>query len=200
MADQSLQDLLNETKYFQDTNIGASPGTYVPHGLNLKWRQLPFSDALGWVHPWMNRTVNLNPGLNGNIAKLQTLAHEAAHTSQPSKGLLGTLFDSAEYKKMKVPYSWYERGNDRPPVQEILASLREHEAMAPKGTTWENTPPGRQFARYFQEQNPNISYNSMLQMVDRNMFPEYSVMHEGPLNPKLQKQQGFLEKLMQMFK
>jgi hypothetical protein len=199
MADQTLQDLLNETKYFQNTNLGASPGTYVPPGLNLKWRNLPFSSALGWVHPWMNRTVNLNPGLSGNVAKLETLAHEAAHTSQPSKGLLGTLFDSPEYKQMKVPYSWYDKENDRPPVQEILASLREHEAMAPAGKTWETTDPGKQFMRYFQEKNPQTSYGDMLQTVDRNMFPEYQMMHESPAKIRPLQQQGFLQQLMQMF-
>ncbi len=196
---QSLQDLLNETKYWQNTNIGNSPGTYVPPGLNLKWRDFPFGEPLGWVHPWMDRTINLSPKLRGNKAKLQTLAHEAAHTSQPAKSL-AKMFDSPDYKKMQVPFTWYSLKDDRPPVQEILATLREHEAMAPKGKTWENTDPGRQFTRYFQEQNPKTSYNDMLQMVDRNMFPEYQVMHESPTKIRALQQQGFLQQLMQMFK
>ena len=85
------------------------------------------------------------------------------------------------------------------PAQEILATLREKEAMAKKGNQWYNTVDGGDYLEELLKANPNRNRQSIVQEIDRKMFPEFGVMHEGPVNPKLQKQQGFLEKLMQMF-
>lgn len=68
---------------------------------------------------------------------------------------------------------------------------------------WEYTNIGNSPLTYLNaliKANPKRSRQSIVQEVDRLMFPEFGVMHEGPEKPQLTKQQGFLEKLMQMFR
>jgi hypothetical protein len=97
-----------------------------------------------------------------------------------------------------APYTGYGDGSF-PPVQEILASLREKEAMARKGKRWTDTPDGGDYLEELMKANPKQTRQDIVQHVDRKMFPEFGVVHESPAKIRPLQQQGFLQQLMQMF-
>ena len=203
VADPSLKDLFDMAGEWKGSNIGNSPLTYLNPRAQLDYS--PFGGVMFGLKPAAGWVEHI-PGLNNNITfsrkhlprdqlgLLELLAHESAHTTQPM-GLKHKLPDPL---LSSAPFTGY--GNELfPPAQEILASLREKEALASKGKQWYNTIDGSDYLEELLKANPNRNRQSIVQEVDRKMFPEFGVMHEGPVNPKLQKQQGFLEKLMQMF-
>jgi len=205
MADRSLQDIFKELNYWGSTNIGDSPLTYLNPQAQLKYSSFGgpmfgLRPALGWVTqlPGINNNINFSRQRmpRGNQALLSLLAHESAHTTQPLG--LGNMFQNKLLSS--APYKGYDPEMEKPPAMEVLASLRDKEAMAPKGKQWYNTIEGEEYLNELIKANPKRSRQSIVQEVDRMMFPEFGVMHEGPEKPQLTKQQGFLEKLMQMFR
>jgi len=204
MADQTLADLFDMLGGWKHTNFGNSPGTYIQPNVKLDWYDknsgLSPRNSVGYVNIGFPNTINLSRDLRDQIGMLSTLAHEAAHTEQPN-GLMDMFFGTKGYGKLKVPYSYYDNNNGNPPVFEILASLRENEAMAPKGTSWWQTTPGEEYLTNFKAKNPDVSINDMVQMVDRQMFPKNQVMHESPTTiRKFPQVQGFLQQLMNRFR
>lgn len=182
-------------------NIGNSPGTYIPY--DAKFREVPYlPGAAGMVNPMLGKT---NAWINYNAHPDQyemarTVAHEAAHTEQ-NLGLLNALWprnkflNSAQFPEYnQTPY---------PHPNEIAATLRETEAFAPKGQTWDQTELGRDYLRRLSNSNPTMNIDAIKREVDRQMFPKYGVMHEGPgfleqkvINAK-QQARTFLENLFQ---
>ena len=191
MADHSLQDLFDYLSNWKSLNIGNSPLTYLNPKATLQHSNMmgPF----GFMGPRAGGWVTQLPGMQNNITfsrpntprdqmgLLELLAHESAHTTQ--KNPLSALLEKETYAQPDFPY--YSEQDSRPLKAERLATLRAMEAMSRKGTRWWEQEDGNEYLSNLMTKNPKVTKRDLIQTVDRDMFPEFQVMHESPSEQSL---------------
>ena len=134
MADFSLQEYLNKLGGIPaGSNLEASPAQYLPQGR----RVTEYNDSNaepGRVGMFSPTTVQMNTSPMERKFALETLLHEAAHTTQ---SYLPHMFNPRTRQLRDIPYEGYldaTKGNTpTTDVDEVLAALRAQEGLLKKG-------------------------------------------------------------------
>ena len=161
------------------TNLTENYGTYIPK--ETVTNVLPIRGASGYVTPFVKGHV---AHVSADTPYLDILAHEAAHVGQNRN--LSDMFKSSKVRGIEYPF--YNEENAYPPASEILASLREKESELPAGQRiWDqkrrdayDDTPADYVLKGVKRNHPDMSKEQIKRFVDREMFPEHSVMHETP--------------------
>jgi len=158
-----------------DTNGANSFGVYMPRRTVVQeYSPGDFgtpANTAGFVRTHFNNHVAnvANGPIKSAYGNLGTMFHEATHTVQPSFG----------YGKMRgLQYDDYDPRQGFPDSTEILASLREGEAISPKGRLWNDRSNGKEVIERMKKLNPGMSDDGVKRYMDVKMFPEHQVMHE----------------------
>ena len=161
------------------TNLTENYGTYIPK--ETVTNILPMRAASGYVTPFYRGNI---AHVSTDSPYLDTLAHESAHVAQNRN--LSDMFKRSIVKGIEYPF--YNTDDVYPPASEILASLREKESEMPAGKTiWDqkrkdayDDTPADFILKGVKRNNPGMTDAQIKRTVDREMFPEHSVMHETP--------------------
>jgi len=143
MADFSIQDYMNRLGGIpRGSNLEAYPQRYIPQGRTVSEFNDPTGEP-GRVGLFSPNTVQMNTAPMEKKFALETLMHEAAHTTQP---FMPHFLNGNTTKLRGIDYEGYVDKNGRKSVvDEVLADLKAKEALLPKGKSVLDTEHGRNY-------------------------------------------------------
>jgi len=151
MADFSIQEYMNRLGGIpRGSNLEANPQQYIPQGRTVSEFNDPYGDP-GRVGLFSPNTVQMNTAPMSKQFALETLMHEAAHTTQPT---MPHILNGNTNKLRGIEYEGYlKKGRPTSDVDEVLADLKAKEALLPKGKSVLDTEHGRTYLDRVRSRN-----------------------------------------------
>lgn len=178
MADFSIQEYMNRLGGVpKGSNLEANPQQYVPQGRTVTEFNDPYGEP-GRVGLFSPNTVQMNTAPMSKQFALETLMHEAAHTTQP---YMPHILNGNTNKLRGIEYEGYvDKRGRKDVVDEILADLKAKEALLPKGRSVLDTEQGKAYLDRVRTRNQmqpaeakayisNAMYHPHTDMI-RNLF------------------------------
>lgn len=143
MDDFSIQEYIDRLGGVpRGTNLEANPSRYIPQGRTVREFSDPSGEP-GRVGLFSPNTVQMNTAPMSKQFALETLLHEAAHTSQSA---LPHILNKNTNKLRGIDYEGYiDKRGRKDVIDEILADLKAKEALLPKGKSVLDTEHGRTY-------------------------------------------------------
>lgn len=144
-------------------------GVYMPPNLQVI-REDGMKDANGYVKMSDQSKMYVKGGPQYDT--LSTIFHEAAHTVQPRLPVAFNTLDKTYRQTNGLPF-WGYGNQTNPRSEEIFATMREQEAMMPKGKLIWDHEMGKDYIIEMQKRYPKMTREEIIKRAEHAMFPEH---------------------------
>lgn len=163
-------------------NGNSSFGVYMPSGMNVAVvPSASIGGNSGQVGMLDSNTAKVAGDVGDDeMSRLETLFHEASHTTQPLLNVLAQRLGLGAYGRLSNnEFDGYANGVSKPPPSEALATLRAQEALLPTGKTIFDTQDGQDYIAQTVKNNPAMTPAGARRFIELQMFPEHQMLSDG---------------------